>query len=80
VEEVSSNLPSPQALENQKHIALIFHLEERPFLSKVQYSGSRLALAETDRKMLEDKKLTPGFGKPADPAALQRMPSRFAPV
>jgi outer membrane protein insertion porin family len=73
VEEVSSNLPSPQALENQKHIALIFHLEERPFLSKVQYSGSRLLSQKQIEKMLEDKKLTPGFGKPADPAALQRI-------
>jgi len=73
VEEVSSTLPPPQALENQKHIALIFHLEERPFLSKVEYSGSRLLSQKQIDKMLEDKKLAPGFGKPADPAALQRI-------
>jgi len=59
VEEVSSNLPSPQALENQKHIALIFHLEERPFLSKVQYSGSRLLSQKQIEKMLEDKSSHP---------------------
>src|SRR6202171_5513496 len=73
VEEGSSTLPPAQALENQKHIALIFHLEERPFLSKVEYSGSRLLSQKQIEKMLEDKKLKPGFGKPADPATLQRI-------
>src|SRR6266403_2174718 len=71
VEEVSSTLPLGPASENQKHIALIFHLEERPFLSKVEYSGSRLLSQKQIEKMLEDKKLTPRLGKPADPAALQ---------
>jgi len=73
VEEGSPTLPPPQALENQRHIALIFHLEERPFLSKVEYSGSRLLSQKQIDKMLEDKKLVPGFGKPADPAALHRI-------
>jgi outer membrane protein insertion porin family len=71
VEEVSPTLPLRPAFENQKHIALIFHLEERPFLSKVEYSGSRLLSQKQIEKMLEDKKIAPGFGKPADPAALQ---------
>jgi outer membrane protein insertion porin family len=71
VEEVSPILPLRPAFENQKHIALIFHLEERPFLSKVEYSGSRLLSQKQIEKMLEDKKIAPGFGKPADPAALQ---------
>jgi outer membrane protein insertion porin family len=73
VEEVSPDLPSPQAFESQKHIALIFHLEERPFLSKVEYSGSRLLSQKQIEKMLKDKKIAPGFGKPADPATLQRI-------
>jgi outer membrane protein insertion porin family len=71
VEEVSPTLPLRPASLNQKHIALIFHLEERPFLSKVAYSGSRLLSQKQIEKMLEDKKLAPGLGKPADPAALQ---------
>jgi len=71
VEEVSSTFPLRPASENQKHIALIFHLEERPFLSKVEYSGSRLLSQKQIEKMLEDKKLAPRLGKPADPAALQ---------
>jgi outer membrane protein insertion porin family len=73
VEEVCSTLPPPQALENRRHIALIFHVEERPFLSEVEYSGSRLLSQKQIDKMLEDKMLRPGLGKPADPAALQRM-------
>jgi outer membrane protein insertion porin family len=73
VEEVSPTLPLRAAFENQKHIALIFHLEERPFLSKVEYSGSRLLSQKQIEKMLEDKKLVPGLGKPADPAALQHI-------
>jgi outer membrane protein assembly complex protein YaeT len=73
VEEVSPTLPPPPAFENQRHIALIFHLEERPFLSKVEYSGSRLLSQKQIEKMLKDKKITLDFGKPADPATLQRI-------
>src|SRR5882762_3203219 len=73
VEEVSPTLPLRPSFEDQKHIALIFHLEERPFLSKVEYSGSRLLSRKQVEKMLEDKKLAPRLGKPADPAALQRI-------
>ncbi len=39
----------------------------------MEYSGSRLLSQKQIDKMLEDKKLAPGFGKPADPAALQRI-------
>ena len=56
-----------------KSITLIFHVVEFPFLSKVEYSGSRLLSQKQIEKMLEDKKLAPGLGKPADPAALQRI-------
>jgi outer membrane protein insertion porin family len=73
VEEMSPTRPHPQSFEHQKHMALIFHLEERPFLSKVQYSGSRLLSQKQIEKMLGDKKLTPGLGKPADPAAVQQI-------
>ncbi len=73
VEEGTPTLAPPQTLENRKHVALIFHLEERPFLTKVAYSGSRLLSKKQIDKMLEDKKLAPGLGKPADPAVLQRI-------
>ena len=63
----------PQSPENSKCVTLIFHVSESPFLSKAAYSGSRLLSQKQIEKLLQDKKLTPGLGKPADPAALQRI-------
>src|SRR5260370_34767618 len=73
VEEIPSTAPSARVFENQKRLALVFHVQERPFLSKVEYSGSRLLSQKQIEKMLETKKLAPGLGKPADPAAFQRI-------
>src|SRR5216683_4055104 len=73
VEEAPSTAPLPQLPEDSKRVTLIFHVQELPFLSKVEYSGSRLLSQKQIEKMLEDKKLAPGLGKPADPAALQRI-------
>src|SRR5712692_7153414 len=73
VEQAPPTAPSLQIFENERHAALIFQLEERPFLSKVEYSGSRLLSQKQIEKMLKDKKLAPGLGKPADPAALHRI-------
>jgi outer membrane protein assembly factor BamA len=39
----------------------------------VEYSGSRLLSQKQIEKMLEEKKLVPPLGKPADPAALHRI-------
>src|SRR5882724_8679132 len=73
VEALYSTAPFPLTPEHSKRVALIFHLEEFSFLSKVDYSGSRLLTPKQLEKMLEDKKLAPGLGKPADPAALQSI-------
>ncbi len=67
-----STAPFPQLPEYSNQVTLIFHLNELPFLSRVAYSGSGLLSQKQIEKMLEDKKLTPGLGKPADPAALYR--------
>ena len=72
VEELFSTKSGPGVPENEEGIALIFHLEERPFLTKVEYSGSRLLSGKQIEKLLEEKKLRPGLGKPADPVALRR--------
>src|SRR5207245_4684652 len=63
----------PQSPENSKCVTLIFQVSESPFLSKAAYSGSRLLSQKQIEKLLQDKKLAPGLGKPADPAALQRI-------
>ena len=73
VEATPSAAPSLQLPEDSKRVTLIFHVYEFPFLSKVEYSGSRLLSQKQIEKMLGDKKLAPGLGKPADPAALQRI-------
>jgi len=73
VEARTSNEPSLQSTEKSERVALIFHLKEAPFLSNVKYSGSRLLSQRQIEKLLDEKGLTPGLGKPADPAALQRI-------
>jgi outer membrane protein insertion porin family len=55
------------------HVSLIFHLEEEPILSRVEYSGSRLLSTNQIEKLLEEKKLPVGLGKPADSVALHRV-------
>jgi len=73
VEEAPSPASFPRSHEGSKRVTLTFHMYEFPFLSKVEYVGSRLLSQKQIEKMLEDKKLAPGLGKPADPAALHRM-------
>jgi outer membrane protein insertion porin family len=73
VEVTPSAAPAMQLPENSKYVTLIFHVNEFPYLSKVEYSGSRLLSQKQIDKLLEEKKLAPGLGKPADPAALQRI-------
>lgn len=61
-------MPTPQ-----EGLTLVFHFREEPVLSSVEYSGSRLVSKSQIEKLLEEKKLTPGLGKPADPAALHQI-------
>ncbi|HEY6266625.1 MAG TPA: POTRA domain-containing protein [Candidatus Acidoferrum sp.] len=56
-----------------ERIALIFYFTELPFLSSLKFSGSLLLSEKQIEKLLTEKKLAPGFGKPADPAALQQI-------
>ena len=72
VEAISSVSPTLLAPDDTNPVTLTFHLEEFPVLSKVDYSGSRLFTPKQLEKMLEEKKLSPPVGKPADPTALQR--------
>jgi outer membrane protein insertion porin family len=73
VEATSSTASFPPSADNSKRMTLIFHLDELPFVSKVEYSGSRLLSRRQIEKILEEKKLVPEIGRPADPAALQRI-------
>jgi outer membrane protein insertion porin family len=73
VEATPSTAPISRWSENSNRVTLVFHVSEFPFLSKVEYSGSGLLSQKQIEKMLEDKKLAVGLGKPADPAALHRI-------
>jgi outer membrane protein assembly complex protein YaeT len=73
VEEVPEATPRSGGSQRPRHVTLLFHFEEQPILSGVEYGGSRLLSTKQIEKLLEGKKLAPGLGKPADPAALQRI-------
>lgn len=73
VEEVSKTQPTSQESSEQKGIVLVFYFSEEPILSGVEYSGSRLLSTNQIEKLLEEKKLSPGLGKPADSAGLWQV-------
>ncbi|HEY6946357.1 MAG TPA: POTRA domain-containing protein [Candidatus Acidoferrum sp.] len=73
VEELPRSTLNFQNSPPQRRIALILHFEEEPILSHVEYSGSRLLSPNQIEKLLKEKQLTPGLGKPADPAALEHI-------
>jgi outer membrane protein assembly factor BamA len=73
VEELPRSALDSEASPPQEHATVLFHFAEEPFLSRVEYSGSRLLSQNQIEKLLEEKKLAPGLGKPADPATLHRM-------
>jgi outer membrane protein assembly complex protein YaeT len=62
------------SLDNTPHpIRLIFHLEEQPFLAKVEFSGSKLLSRAQIDKLLSKTRLTPRLGEPANHVLLQRI-------
>jgi outer membrane protein assembly complex protein YaeT len=50
------------------HVQLHLYLEENPFLTKVQYDGSRLLSQQQIEKLLADKNIAPKLGAPENPA------------
>jgi outer membrane protein assembly complex protein YaeT len=56
-----------------RHVRLVFYLEERAFLTKVEFGGSRLLSRQQIDKLLADKKLTPRLGEPENPITLHRI-------
>ncbi len=56
-----------------QRVRLVFHVEELPNLTKVEYAGSRLLSPAQIEKILNDKALTPRLGEPADPVKFVRI-------
>src|SRR5947208_14287721 len=72
VEATPSTAPFPQSPVTSTRATLIFHMQELPFLSKVEYSGSRLLSQNHVEKLLAGKKLDLPMGKRANRVLLQR--------
>lgn len=73
VEEKLKKQPDIQEIGEEERVVLTFYFSEEPILSRVEYSGSRLLSTNQIEKLLEEKKLSPGLGKPANSVALQRI-------
>jgi outer membrane protein assembly factor BamA len=73
VEQASIPSSTSPASDEREHVALIFHLKEQPFLTSIEYSGSRLLSSRQIQKLLEEQKIAPVMGRPMDPVALHRI-------
>jgi outer membrane protein assembly complex protein YaeT len=73
VEEIPRAALDLQEPREQERLILAFYFKEEPILSRLEYHGSRLVSTKQIEKLLDEKKLAPPLGKPADPAALQRI-------
>jgi outer membrane protein assembly complex protein YaeT len=65
--------PSAYGVQATQRVRLVFHVTELPYLTKVEYAGSRLLSPSQIEKILGEKQLTPRLGEPADPAKLARI-------
>jgi len=73
VEARPPSTPASQPNGELRNVVVLFRLKEFPFLSAVKFSRSPLLSQQQIQKLLEEKKLAPPLGKPADPVALQRI-------
>lgn len=73
VEESAAGGPFSVNESKPRRVRLVFHVDERPYLARVEYAGSRLLSATQIEKILEDKRLTPRLGEPADESRLDRI-------
>ena len=65
VEENSATTP-----RSLPHFEILFHVKEYPFLSGGEFNGSKILSQQEIKKLLEDRKLTPPAGAPANPVLL----------
>src|SRR4029077_48164 len=70
--EIQANDPAESARNSTQYLRLTFYVPELPFLTKVEYRGSRLLSRAQIEKLLAEKKLTPGLGEPANPVKLDQ--------
>jgi outer membrane protein assembly complex protein YaeT len=73
VKAEESRRDSETAADGPQHFQLEFHVREYPFLTGVQFSGSKILSQQQIERLLEEKKLSPQVGAPANPVSLQRV-------
>jgi outer membrane protein assembly complex protein YaeT len=64
--------PNPESAVAGQRFQLEFHLTEYPVLTGVAFTGSTILSQQQIKKLLDDKKLSPQVGAPADPVSLHR--------
>jgi len=62
----------PQSGDTGQAVQLQFHVQEYPYLSAVAFKGSKVLSQQQIKKLLDDRKLSPQLGAPADPVRLHR--------
>jgi outer membrane protein insertion porin family len=70
--EVQTVGPAENAESSTQYLRLTFYVPELPFLTKVEYRGSRLLSQVQVEKLLARKKLTPKLGEPENPVELNQ--------
>jgi len=70
VEAKRSSSSSETGASDAPRFQLIVHFKQYPLLTGVQYTGSTVLTNPRIKKLLEDKKLTPQIGAPANPVNL----------
>ena len=63
---------NPESLTGCDCVQLQFQVREYPSLTAVAFTGSKTLSQQQIKKLLEDKKLSPEIGSPADPVRLRR--------
>jgi outer membrane protein assembly complex protein YaeT len=61
------------AVQSARHLRLNFCLQEQPFLTGVEYGGSRLLSQQQIEKLLTERKIAVKLGEPENPLTLHQI-------
>ncbi len=73
IETQPADVISSPYLAAMAGVQLVFHLEEMPYLTGLEYAGSRLLSHAQIEKLLSENHLTARLGEPANPANLKKI-------
>ena len=70
--EIQTEDRAESSRDSTQYLRLTFYVPELPFLTKVEYRGSRLLSRAQIEKLLGEKNLTPKLGEPENPVKLDQ--------